>query len=81
MKNLVVLCLFSDHTVAANGRAPSAYDSLFNQVNSTGINAPSGSVRDFYAQASYGTLTLQSTVLTWVTLPQPRRTTGTASTD
>lgn len=70
VKNLVVLCLFSDHTIAVNGRAPSAYDSLFNQVNSTGINAPTGSVRDFYAQASYGTLTLQSTVLTWVTLPQ-----------
>jgi M6 family metalloprotease-like protein len=69
VKNLVVLCLFSDQTVAANGRAPSAFDSLFNQVNSSGVNAPTGSVRDYYQQASYGTLTLQSTVIAWVTLP------------
>ena len=69
VKNLVVLCLFSDHTVAANGRAVSAYDSLFNQVGSTGFNAPTGSVRDYYQQASYGILTIQSTVVAWVTLP------------
>jgi M6 family metalloprotease-like protein len=69
VKNLVVLCLFSDQTVAANGRAPSAYDSLFNGVNSSGFNAPTGSVRDYYYQASFGTMTLQSTVIAWVTLP------------
>jgi M6 family metalloprotease-like protein len=69
VKNLVVLCLFSDQTVAANGRAVLAYDSLFNQVNSTGADAPTGSVRDFWKQASRGTLTIQSTVLAWVTLP------------
>ena len=69
VKNLVVLLLFSDHTIAKNGRLPSAFDSLYNAVNSSGVNAPSGSVRDFYFQASYGTLTIQSTVLAWVTLP------------
>ncbi|MCC6348614.1 MAG: M6 family metalloprotease domain-containing protein [Candidatus Eisenbacteria bacterium] len=69
VKNLVILCLFSDQTVENSGRAPSAYDSLFNQVGSTGFNAQSGSVRDYYSQASYGLLTLQSTVLAWVTLP------------
>jgi M6 family metalloprotease-like protein len=69
VKNLVVLLLFSDHTVAKNGRLPSAFDSLYNGVNASGVNAPSGSVRDFYFQASYGTMTLQSTVLAWVTLP------------
>src|SRR5262249_16441208 len=69
VKNLVILALFSDHTVAANGRLPSAYDSLLNQVSSTGPNAPTGSVRDFYFEASYGTMTLNSTVLAWVTLP------------
>src|SRR5262249_38097433 len=57
VRNLVVLCLFSDHTIAANGRATLAYDSLFNQVNSTGANAPTGSVRDYWFQASRGTLT------------------------
>jgi M6 family metalloprotease-like protein len=72
VKNLVVLCLFSDQTVAAYGRAPSAYDSLFNAVNSTGFDAPTGSVRDYYYQASYGTMTLASTVLAWVTLPHPQ---------
>ncbi len=69
IKNLVVLCLFSDHTVFAKGRLPSAFDSLYNGVNASGVNAPSGSVRDFYSQGSYGTMTLQSTVLAWVTLP------------
>jgi M6 family metalloprotease-like protein len=69
VKNLVVLCLFSDHTIARDARAPSAYDSLFNQINSTGPNAPTGSVRDFFREFSYGALTLQSTVVAWVTLP------------
>ncbi len=69
VRNMVVLCLFSDHTVAANGRLVSAFDSLYNAVNGVGLNCPTGSVRDFYSQASYGTLTLQSTVLAWVTLP------------
>lgn len=72
VKNLVVLCRFSDQSVEAFGRDPAAYDSLFNQVGSTGFNAPSGSVRDYYAQASYGTFTLQSTVVAWVTLPNPQ---------
>ena len=71
VKNLVVLCLFSDHTVAAQGRAPAAYDSLFNAAaGPAGPNAPTGSVKYFYNQASYGYLTLNSTVLAWVTLPQ-----------
>ncbi len=32
--------------------------------------APTGSVRDYYTENSYGAMTLQSTVTVWVTLPQ-----------
>ena len=69
VKNLVILCMFADHTIAADCRAPAAYDSLFNQVSSTGFNAPTGSVYDFFHEFSYGALNLQSTVIAWVTLP------------
>lgn len=70
VKNLVVLCLFADHTLAANGRPQSEYDILFNSTGGDPTIAPTGSVKDYYSQTSYGLLTLDSTVLAWVTLPQ-----------
>ena len=63
MKNLVILCLFSGDTVAANGRAQSDFDTLFNKVGGDTTLAPTGSVRDAYSEFSYGTVTMQSTVL------------------
>ena len=70
VKNLVILCLFSDHTVAANARQQSDYNVLFNQTGGDPTLAPTGSVKDAYKELSYGIVTLQSTVVAWVTLPQ-----------
>ncbi|HZJ17163.1 MAG TPA: M6 family metalloprotease domain-containing protein [Chthoniobacteraceae bacterium] len=70
VKNLVILCLFSGHSVAANGRPQADYNVLFNQVGGHPVLAPTGSVRDAYNELSYGIVTIQSTVLAWVTLPQ-----------
>lgn len=69
VKNLVILCLFSDHTVAANGRSQVAYNTMFNKVGGQELWAPTGSVRDVYSEMSYGIVTLNSTVTAWVTLP------------
>lgn len=69
VKNLVVLCLFSDHTITSNARPSSDYDILFNQVGGHSTLAPTGSVKDLYLENSYGAMTLDSTVTAWVTLP------------
>ena len=70
VKNLVILCKFSDHTFGVHTRIQSDYNTLFNQVGGDPVLAPTGSVLDAYTENSYGTVTLQSTVLAWVTLPQ-----------
>ncbi len=69
IKNLVVLCKFSDHAFGTHTRPESDYDVLFNAVGGDASLAPTGSVRDCYAENSYGTMTLVSTVVAWVTLP------------
>lgn len=69
VKNLVVLCKFSDHTLGVHTRDPCDYDILFNQVGGDPTLAPTGSVKDLYIENSYNTMTLQSTVTVWVTLP------------
>jgi M6 family metalloprotease-like protein len=70
VKNLVVLCKFNNHTLGTHTRAPGDYNVLFNQAGGDPILAPTGSVRDAYLENSYNLVTLQSTVLAWVTLPQ-----------
>jgi len=70
VKNLVILCKFSDHTFPAHTRSQGDFNILFNQIGGDPTIAPTGSVRDAYQENSYGLLTLQSTVLAWVTLPQ-----------
>lgn len=69
VKNLVVLCKFSDHTLGVHTRVPGDYNILFNQVGGDPTLAPTGSVKDLYLENSYNTMTLQSTVTVWVTLP------------
>lgn len=77
IRNVVILACFSNHwntagsTVNASyGRvAVSEYSNLFNQVSHTSDGAV-GSVRDYYAEVSYGKLTVQSVVSAWVKLPQ-----------
>ncbi len=68
VKNLVILCKFSDHD-NSDIRPESDYDIVFNN-NGPHPFAPSGSVKDFYKETSFGILTIDSTVLAWVTLPQ-----------
>ncbi|HRX86227.1 MAG TPA: M6 family metalloprotease domain-containing protein [Phycisphaerae bacterium] len=71
VKNLVVLCKFSDHTLGVHTRAAADYDVLWNAVGGDPVLAPTGSVRDCFLENSYGTLTVNSTVAAWVTLPHP----------
>lgn len=68
-KNLVVLLRFSDH-VGRTLPSQSDINTLFNTVGGHPTLAPTGSVRDYYTETSYGQMTLESTVLNWVTLPQ-----------
>jgi M6 family metalloprotease-like protein len=69
VKNLVVLCRFSDHALGVKTRSRADYDMLFNAFKGHPILAPTGSVRDYYEEVSYGALMLESTVVGWVTLP------------
>ena len=69
VRNLVILCKFSDHVEDVDTRDPNDYDILFNQIGGDPALAPTGSVKDLYLENSYGQMTLQSTVVGWVTLP------------
>ena len=69
VKNLVILCKFSDHTEGVHTRDPNDYDILFNQIGGDPTLAPTGSVKDLYLENSYGQMILESTVTVWVTLP------------
>ncbi|MFK7850480.1 MAG: M6 family metalloprotease domain-containing protein [Akkermansiaceae bacterium] len=68
MKNLVVLLRFSNHSTRA---VPSVsdIDILMNAPGGDPTLAPTGSVRDCFLENSYGQLSLDSTVLYWVDLP------------
>lgn len=68
IKNLVVLCQFSDHD-STKTRAREDYDVVFNTIGGDPTLAPTGSVKDYFTETSYGTVTLNSTVVAWVTLP------------
>lgn len=77
VKNLVILCRFSDHPEATHTRPQADFDALFNSVyksdGTSGAPAivPTGSVRDYFSENSYRTMTLESTVTAWVALPYP----------
>ena len=68
LKNLVVLMKFSDHQ---DRIVPSKadVDLLMNAPGGDPDLAPTGSVRDVFAQASYDQLVVDSTVYNWVILP------------
>ncbi len=72
LKNLVVLVRFSDHT---DRLLPSAsdIDVLMNAVGGDPDLAPAGSLRDIYLNNSYGALTIDSTVVSWVTVSNTER--------
>ena len=69
VKNLVILCKFSDHVFGTHTRDRADYDVICNAVGGHPVLAPTGSVKDFYQETSYGKMTLNSTVIAWVTLP------------
>ncbi|OGV37244.1 MAG: hypothetical protein A2X48_12745 [Lentisphaerae bacterium GWF2_49_21] len=73
VKNIVILACFADQwsggTVnPAYGRPQAEYNDLFNQAGHITDGAV-GSVRDYYSEASYGNVTIQTIVTPWVMLP------------
>ena len=62
-KLLMILANFSNTTTTYT---QSDFNNYMNQVNYNGT----GSFRDYYLEVSYGLLTVNTTVTTWVTLPQ-----------
>lgn len=73
--NLVDLMRFQDH---ADRSLPSQadFEKIFNASGGDSDLAPTGSVRDFYAENSYGKMDLPSTVVDWVTLSETQPFTG-----
>lgn len=68
LKNLVILMRFNDHT----GRTLPSKGNIDTLMNTAGIDstfAPTGSVKTFYQKATHGKLTIESTIVDWVTLP------------
>lgn len=61
-KMLMILANFSNTTTTY---PQSSFDNYMNQVNYNNT----GSFRDYYLEASYGQLTVNSTVTVWVTVP------------
>ena len=72
MKNLVVLIRFSDHI---NRELPSSSDIgiIMNRIGGDRNLAPTGSVRDYFLESSYGNLNVVSTVSPWVDLPETEK--------
>jgi M6 family metalloprotease-like protein len=70
--NLVILCRFPDHVEGSvNVPAKEVYEVRYNSVGGHPLYAPGGSVREFFATNSFGTLSVTSTIVGWVTLPNP----------
>lgn len=69
LMNLVILMRFSDHK---NRVLPTKanYETLMNTDGVDSTFAPSSSVKTFYKKATHGKLTVQSTVVDWITLPE-----------
>ena len=72
MLNLVIPIQFADHP---RDELPpeSIIQTLFNAVNGHQTVAPTGSIRDAFYQSSYGQLTVVSSVVPWIKLPQPQK--------
>ena len=69
IRNIVILMRFADHSSRILP-SESDFDVIFNQPGGDPVLAPTGSVRDLYLENSYGMMQLDSTVFTWVDLPQ-----------
>ncbi len=77
VKNIVILACFNDHwdttggtVLSSKGRVNTTeYTNLFNETGHSGDGAV-GSVKDYYQEVSYGKMTVNSVVTSWVRLPQ-----------
>ena len=72
LKNLVVLIRFSDHT-QRELPTPQDINILMNKEGGDPSLAPTGSIRDFFLQSSYGQFNVLSTVRPWLTLPNTEK--------
>ena len=71
-ENLVLLLRFSNHGPSGQNRTlPSSADvsAIMNEPGGDPLLAPTGSVRDYYLENSYGQLVLDSTVVGWLDMP------------
>lgn len=67
LRNLVIPIMFSDHT-SRNLPTKADLNILMNNRVPDQNLAPHGSVRDYYLQASFNQLTIESTIADWVTI-------------
>lgn len=70
LKNLVLLVKFSDHTLEQHTLPKEDFEVLFNSDTPHPVLAPTGSVKSLYLENSYGALTIESTIVDWIELPQ-----------
>lgn len=63
---LVILLQFTDHPADTLAHPPSAYEDLLFSVGTH----PTGSMRDFYREASWGTFDISGVVTRWITAPR-----------
>jgi M6 family metalloprotease-like protein len=69
LNNMVVLICFADH-VDRTLPTKTDIEILYNRSGGHPQIAPSGSVRDYFTQSSYGKLDIISEVFDWIILPQ-----------
>ena len=73
LDNLVLLLRFSDHGPGGQDRTlPTIGDvtTIMNAVGGDPSLAPAGSVRDYFLESSYGALSIESSVVGWLELPE-----------
>lgn len=74
-KCIVILAAFSDHweagnVVQAKGYSKKDYEAILGERGHSSLS-PSGSVRDYYLENSYGKLDIEFHLSNWVRLPKP----------
>lgn len=70
LKNLVLLMRFQNHAEGVRDLPTREdYDVLFNAIGGDPVLAPTGSIKDIYLENSYGQLTIDSTVIGWLDMP------------
>jgi M6 family metalloprotease-like protein len=65
VKNLVILIRFADHK-SRTLPTPTDYHTFFNSNTAHKTLCPTGSIRSFYLENSYGKLNISSTIVGWI---------------